>query len=409
LKQILKSKTTNKKSLEDLIEEFIALQSSTTKTYLETFLSDLLIYINQNFDAKDKDTLLAIVESKLSEFKIPFETKEIESVYEKIAVATSVGATTVTFNKTDIATMNMIRKSLLWAGDDYSISTQNKIKDIIGSAYEGEITRAEITAKIKEKFEEIIDKDDNYFKLVSDNAISQGQNISRVNQALKYDVKAFKVRVILDNSTSDICISMKGKIIPAEHLQKQMDNILNAKDIEDKKGAAIWSSKPIYGKMPSNFGIPPYHGFCRSSLDPVWITETSKIDPKTKKPYKVINTGEDKAYKLKHIDKTGIEVKISEKVYNKAGKNKHKLTEKQLIGALNDIKYKAPHGKIAGRSVALTNAGYTLVYEADKLITCFPPERRASSYFNDNAVLNKVTNVDTGEITERVKKWYEIF
>ena len=67
------------------------------------------------------------------------------------------------------------------------------------------------------------------------------------------------------------------------------------------------------------------------------------------------------------------------------------------------------HLKDTRRTVALTNSGYALVYEANELVTCFPPGRRASGYFNDNAVKGKVVDIDTNEIIERVKKWHEIF
>lgn len=413
-KQIIKSKITNKKSLDSLIDEFIQTQSTTTKNYLDSFFSDLLIYINKNFDSKDRDTLLAIVESKLSEFNIPFETKDIETIYEKIALATTVGTTAIAFNKTDIQTIDAMRKSLIWAGQDYSEETQKKIKDTIESAYKGEITRAEITAKLKDQFEGVIDKDDKYFKLISDNAISQAQNISRVNQALKYGVKYFKVRARIDSKTSDICRSMNGKLIPASHLETQMNNILDAKDISDKKKAATWTNKPVYtAKLDSNFGMPPYHGFCRTGVEPVWTNEEERTDKATGKKYKVKNTNIDKNYKLQHIDKTGVEVKVKPHIYDKIVGGKHGFSEKQLVGAMNDIKYKAPHA-ITGkhpnehmRSVALTNSGYTLVYEADELVSCFAPSRKASGYFNDNAKLNKITDIDTGDVVERVKKWYE--
>jgi len=407
-KQIIKSKITNKKSLTTLIDEFVQLQSNTTKTYLESFLSDLLIYINKNFDSKDRTTLLTIVESKLSEFNIPFETKQLETIYEKIAIASSVGTTAIVFNKVDLKAIESMRKSFLWVGKDYSAITQNKIKDTIESAYKGDITRASITSKLKEEFARVIDKDENYFKLVSDNTISQSQNISRVNQALKYDVKHFQVRARIDGKTSDICRFMNGKIIEAAHLSNQIDNILSAKNIDQKKEAATWMSKPVFTtKLKSNFGMPPYHGFCRTELEPVWVTQEERTDKVTGKKYKVKNTTADKNYKLMHIDKTGIEAKVKPHIYDKIVGGKHGLSEKQLVGALNDIKYKAPHSKTVGRSVALTNSGYTLVYEADELVTCFSPSVGGTSYFNKNAVSNKIVNVDNGEILTRVKKWNE--
>jgi hypothetical protein len=414
LNKIIKSNLNEKKSLNDLIDEFIKTQSSTTKAQLEEFLSSLFIYINKNYDKTPKEELLAIVESKLRDLNIQFDTKEVDDVYSSIASATSVGTTKIVFDKIDVKAINSMRNGFFWASDKYNSDTQNLLKDTIEEAFKGNIPRADLSAALKQSFQGIIDKDENYFKLVSDNIISQSQNISRANQALKYDVQYFKVRARIDIKTSDFCRSINGRIISAKHLQTQLNNIIDADNIEDKKDAAPWQSKPIFGILPANIGMPPYHGRCRTQIEPVWINEETRVDKRTGKEYKVRNTKNDKNYKLTHIDKTGIEVNVKANIYDKITNNKHGLTEKQLVGALNSIKYKAPH-KITGnhpnehiKSVALTKDGYTLIYESNELVSCYPPTRRESSYFNDNAILGKVTDVDTGEIKERVKKWYEI-
>jgi hypothetical protein len=414
LNKIIKANLNEKKSLNDLIEEFIQTQTNLAKEQLEDFLSSLFIYINKNYDKVPKDELLSIVESKLQDLNIQFDTKDIDEVYSSIATATSVGTTKVVFDKIDTKAIKTMRNGFFWASDKYNSDTQNLLKDMIEETFKGNIPRADLSAALKQSFQGIIDKDENYFKLVADNVISQSQNISRLNQSLKYDVQYFKVRARIDDKTSDFCRWINGKIISAKHLKKQLNNILDATNIDDKKQAAPWQSKPIFGVLLPNVGMPPYHGRCRTQIEPVWIREDIKVDAATGKEYKIRNTKDDKKYKLTHIDKTGIEVNVLEKDYDKIIKNKHGLTEKQLVGALNSIKYKAPH-RITGehpnehiRSVALTKDGYTLVYEANRLVTCFPPTRRESSYFNDNAILGRVTDVDTGEIKERVKKWYEI-
>lgn len=268
-----------------------------------------------------------------------------------------------------------------------------------------------MSASLKESFGALANKNEAYYELVADSIISQAQNISGVHQALKYGVKYFKAKARIDSKTSDFCRGINGKIIASGHLEKQIDMILGAKSIDDKKASSKWMSKPIFGMLPENIGLPPYHGRCRTKVVPAWINEDVRVDPKTKKNYTVKSTNKDKDYKLQHIDKTGVEVKVKPHVYDKILK-KHKLTEKELIGAMNDIKYKAPHA-ITGKhpnehikTVALTNSGYTLIYEADELISCFPPTRK-SSYFNDNAKLGKIEDIDSGKIIERVKKWYE--
>jgi hypothetical protein len=414
LKKIIKSNLNEKKSLNDLIEEFIQTQTSYTKGQLEDFLSSFFIYINKNYDKVPKNELLNIVESKLQDLNIQFDTKDIDEIYSSISIATTVGTTKVVFDKIDTKAIKAMRNGFFWASDKYNSDTQNLLKDMIAETFKGNIPRADLSSTLKDKFQGIIDKDENYFKLVADNVISQSQNISRVNQSLKYDVQTFKVRAKIDNKTSDFCRAINGKIISAKHLKKQLNNILDANNIDDKKKAAPWQNKPIFGVLPENIGIPPYHGKCRTELVPVWIKEEIRIDDKTGKEYKVRNTKDDIKYKLTHIDKTGIETNVKPNIYDKITKDKHGLTEKQLVGALNDIKYKAPH-KITGnhpnehiKSIALTNGGYTLIYEANELVSCFSPTRKGNSYFNDNAILGKVTDIDTGEIKERVKKWYEI-
>ncbi len=414
LNLIIKANLNEKKSLNTLIDEFIQAQTNLAKGQLEDFLSSLFIYINKNYDKVPKDELLNILESKLQDLNIQFDTKDIDEVYASIATATSVGTTKVVFDKIDTKAINAMRNGFFWASDKYNSDTQNLLKDMIEETFKGNIPRADISSTLKNAFQGIIDKDENYFKLVADNIISQSQNVSRLNQALKYDVQYFKVRARIDNKTSDFCRWINGKIIPAKHLKEQLNNILDAINIDDKKQAAPWQNQPIFGVLPANVGLPPYHGRCRTQIEPVWINETIKVDSKTGKEYKIRNTKDDKNYKLTHIDKTGIEVNIKTNIYDKITKDKHGLTEKQLVGALNSIKYKAPH-RITGnhpnehiKSVALTKDGYTLIYEANELVSCYPPTRRESSYFNDNAILGKVTDVDTGEIKERVKKWYEI-
>jgi len=387
--QIIKSKITDKKTLTSLVDEFIKLQSITTKTYLESFLSDLLIYVNKNFDSKDKDTLLTIVQSKLSEFNIPFETKQLESIYEKIALTASVGSTKIVFNKTDIKAIESMRKSFYWVGNEYNQNTQAKLTDVIESAYQGDVNRADISILLKKEFENIIDADVRYFEGVADHIINQSQNISRVNQALKYDVKYFKVRARIDKKTSTICRSMHGKIIEASHLDNQVENILNAKSIGEKKGAALWSSKAVFGKLDKNFGLPPYHFRCRTGVEPVWISEDI-IDGKIVK-----YTDKRKDDIITHIDKTGVQRRVDAKVFGHSISSKARTTPKSdVISALNSINEIAPHSGFFNRAVAKSSNGYFMVFEADKLITLYKPtnskgKSNLDNHFKTNAIIDK--------------------
>lgn len=398
LNKIIKANLNEKKSLNDLIDEFIQTQANLAKEQLEDFLSSLFIYINKNFNNIPKDSFFEIISSKLQDLNIQFDTKDLDSVYASIATATSVGTTKVVFDKIDTKAIDIMRKGFFWASDKYNTDTQNLLKDTIEDAFKGNISRAEFSSILKDKFQGIIDKDENYFKLVADNVISQSQNISRLNQALKYDVQYFKVRARIDLKTSDFCRSINGKIISATHLKTQMNKILDSTNIDEKKEAAPWQSKAIFGTLPPNVGLPPYHGKCRTEIVPVWL-KIEEIDGK-----KVRYASKKKDDIITHIDKTGVQRRVDSKTFGHSNSSEVRVIPKiDVISALNSIVEIAPHSKVQGRAVAKTANGYFIAFEADYVHTIFKPMDRSGKSNLDN-YYKKWSNQDRKEVI----KWKNI-
>ncbi|EKR8080629.1 hypothetical protein P9I23_001244 [Campylobacter fetus] len=255
---------------------------------------------------------------------------------------------------------------------------------------------------LKEKFKGVLSANTSYFEGVSDHIISQAQNIARVNQSSKYGVKHYKVLARIDSRTSDICRSMNGRIIPASHIEAQSNNIQNAKDINEKKAAAIWRNEPFLGKiLPSNFGLPPYHFRCRTELVPVWINE-EEIDG-----VKMKNTSPlSKDEVVKHIDKTGVE-----RVLNKGnyfGENNHskplykRASKGDIVKALNSINTTAKN-KDNRYINAFSDNGYFIVFNGNEIVTCFKHKdgnkdtfnyfKRASVYDKKEVIKWKIANL----------------
>lgn len=383
LTALIKSKLNDKKSASKLIDEFIKTQGTMAKEHLEEFLSSLLVYINKNYSNLDKETILPLINSKLQDLKIPVNTNDVESVYTALA-STHIVKPNVAFefNKVDVKAIESMRKGFYWAGVEYNAKTQDKLKDIIEGAFKGEYSRADLSTKLKDEFTGVLNASTYYFEGVADHIINQSQNISKVNQALKYDVKYFKVVARIDNRTSQTCRSLHGKIIEASHLSNQVENVLAAKNISEKKAAAAWSSEAVYGKLPKNFGLPPYHFRCRTEVVPVWLKE-DEIDGK-----KVEYASKSKDDELAHIDKTRVQRKLSKDTYSKIY-NKHGLIKKDIISTLNSIEEIAPHSKYHGRTVTKSSNGVFTVFEADQIITMYKPENGIKQTFNNNAKLDK--------------------
>jgi len=381
LTELIKSNLSKKKTVDELIDEFIKTQSGFAKDQLEDFLSSLFVYINKNYDDLSQEVLLSIVGSKLTDLNISFDTKELDDIYKRISIINSP-STKFEFDKTDLAAIESMRKNFYWVGTEYSQNTQDKVKGVIEDAFKGKTTREEISSILKEQFDTILKADERYFEGVADHIINQSQNISRVNQALKYNVKHFQVKARIDNKTSDICRSLNGKIIESSHLESQVTNVLAAKNISEKKEAAQWKSEPHFGKLPSNFGLPPYHFRCRTEIVPVWLSE-DEIEGK-----KVKYASKKKDDIITHIDKTGVQRRVDfASINHSSSSSKRNVPKKDIISALNSIIEISPHKVYGNRTVAKSSNGYFMVFDADYLYTIFKEPRK--NYFKDNANLDK--------------------
>jgi len=400
LKTLTKANIDEKKALQKLIDEFIESNSREPIKSLEAFLKDLTIFLYKRYDKIDKNLLKELAIERLKSLNIAFDVAKVELIYEKMleatalttAAALSVKPLGVEFDRVDIKAIKTMKQSFYWVSDEYNEKVTTEIKNLIEDVFRGDIPRAELAEHLQEKYGEILKRDRRYFEGVADHIINQSQNIARVTEAIKYNIKAFKVVARMDNRTSDICRSMNGRIIKAEHLQKQIDEILNAKSIGEKKAAAAWKSGYHFGKLPKNFGLPPYHFRCRTMVVPVNLFN-DKVGGKD-----IEYADKDRDDAVVMIDSTGVQRHIKRDIYNKL-KRKHNLSDKNIVGALNSIEVVARHATNHKQFVA-KSGNYFIVFKGDSVESIFVPKdsrgRVNRDYFKKWALEKTV---------ERVKKW----
>ncbi|MSN96774.1 hypothetical protein F1B92_06300 [Campylobacter sp. FMV-PI01] len=287
-----------------------------------------------------------------------------------------------------------MRRGFYWAGVEYSQKFQERLKSVIRSVFNGELARDEMAAALKKAFEGEIKHGVSYFAGLGDHIISQAQNVSTITQAQKYGVKFYKVVARMDSRTSEICRCMHGRIIPASHLENQANKIINAKNMSEKKAAAMWMSGGFNAKtsdLPHNFGLPPYHFRCRSEVVPVWIDEY-KVDGVKMRATKAPKNDEI----LRHIDKMGVERVVDKYNYIK-GKHTTPLYKKakkeDIIKALNSINEIAPNKKNKNRLNSFSDNGFFIVFNGDRIVTFIPPKngnkKAIYNYFKQNSIKDK--------------------
>lgn len=399
LSTLLKAKFDKNKSVSELVDEFIKQNAKQAKKELEAQLANLLIFINENYNI-DKKVLKELVNSKISSMGLSINPNNLEEIYAVLAGKNI--AVNIVFDEIDIRAINAMRNNFYWVGKEFNKGFSDRLKDIIESAFRGEVARSELAGRLKDEFASELKQSVRYFEGVSDHIISQNQNISTVNQARKYGVKYYKVVAVMDSRTSAICRSMNGRLIPAEHIERQCDNIMNAKDMASKKAAATWAKAPYNGrsdKMDSNFGMPPYHFRCRTEIVPAWVDEYEN-DGVTMRASEA--PGKDEI--IRHIDKMGVERVLT---FTNANDKKHsanllqRTSAAKIVSALNSITHIAPHTNVEQKSIAKTQNGYIIIFDGDKIDTIFPTKdnQALKKYFENYAKKDKI---------EVIKRWWQI-
>ena len=399
LSTLLKAKFDKNKSVSELVDEFIKQNAKLAKKELEAQLANLLIFINENYNI-DKKVLKELVNSKISSMGLSINPNNLEEIYAVLAGKNI--AVNIVFDEIDIRAINAMRNNFYWVGKEFNKGFTDRLKDIIESAFRGEVARSELAGRLKDEFASELNQSVRYFEGVSDHIISQNQNISTVNQARKYGVKYYKVVAVMDSRTSAICRSMNGRLIPAEHIERQCDNIMNAKDMASKKAAATWAKAPYNGrsdKMDSNFGMPPYHFRCRTEIVPAWVDEYEN-DGVTMRASEA--PGKDEI--IRHIDKMGVERVLT---FVNANDKKHsanllqRTSAAKIVSALNSITHIAPHVNVEQKSIAKTQNGYIIIFDGDKIDTIFPTKdnQALKKYFENYAKKDKI---------EVIKRWWQI-
>lgn len=391
LKMLLKSKIAKSKDKKAVIDELLSYLGKENQKALKNALDELFLMIATR---KDDPNLQTLIQNKINALELNIPNLDYEMIYEKFAdnaLPKDRQNVAFSFDEIDIGSLEVMRKNFYWMKNEYNEKVSNELKGITEKVFNGEIPRTEMASALKEQFKGVLSANTSYFEGVSDHIISQMQNIARVNQASKYSAPYYKVVARIDSRTSECCRSMNGRIIPASHIEAQSGAIQNAKNIAEKKSAAVWRSEPFYGKiLPKNFGLPPYHFRCRTELVPVWIDE-SEVDG-----IKMSNTNPlSKDEVIKHIDKTGVERVLTKDNYY--GEDNHSLplhkraSKSDIVRALNSINTVA---KNANNNYinAFSDNGYFIVFNGDEIVTCFKPnesKKKSFDYFKNVSEYDK--------------------
>jgi hypothetical protein len=227
------------------------------------------------------------------------------------------------------------------------------------------------------------------------------------------------VRVVadMDTKTTPICRSLNGRLIPIAHIKAQIDKIKSANSVGDMIAARDMSiTSPIYGALPANIGIPPYHFNCRTDIVADRARERKETLSGARSPLTVLSdyrrgdsidfSGKEKTIRFAMVDSTGhVRVVTNETYDHPSASNSKKPPENKIHAALNSIMIEADNlrdGTPNGRTIALSDNNIILILDGLEVITIIDPKgaKAAKDYFNAHSVPATRQKINT-----KVRKW----
>lgn len=393
LKKLLEFKRYEKMSLDELIEAYIALYVKNASNAYDDIIAELLIYI-EKFKPSKEHTLQAI-DTATKKLNIPPPAAALGALLqEKTAQKTGVKGV---FGAPAEKAVSIVNERMMWVGNDARKRTQDKLKDIYNKAYRGELTHNEFMQELRKNFESYKELELHKLKAAADFNLRQNSNMGIVRMGLDHNFTFAQVVAVVDNRTTMICLSMNRRIIPLKQLKPQYEAILGAQNIKEAKSVSNLNleSRGFWDKkLPNNFGIPPYHFGCRTSLrlisEAQYNTKKEWID-EFGREYGIVggvggNMWEKIRTKEDHLPKSG---------YNS-------VTE-LLHDTMNNIVRIGTHNGHAAMIIEGRNGFFIAMNYKGEIETCYRPKKGASYAYSENELR---TYYDTS-ILRGIKKWLE--
>lgn len=144
---------------------------------------------------------------------------------------------------------------------------------------------------LESRLGKLADAPDNYYQVFSANALNNARTYSQLNYFDQHqDVIAYRIKSVVDSSTTNICRSLNGRVFPIKKALNQYERLFQAQSLDEvrqitpmaygteKKGFYIGSGdkrqsldiQDYNGLISAGVFFPPFHFNCRSTVVPVY-------------------------------------------------------------------------------------------------------------------------------------------
>jgi hypothetical protein len=180
------------------------------------------------------------------------------------------------------------KQQIFWLGNHFEADIRQNFTDVLSQAIDQGYTKEMLTETLKQQFSDIADKSQSYWQGLAEHTALRIREFGRLQGYKKAQAKYYKLVVILDDRTSDICraLAAQDKVYPLNDAVEVMDNLMamdtKSNSLDDAreyiKALAPWvkNDQVVYNNQDEPIGVsgahtpfPPFHWKCRTTTEVV--------------------------------------------------------------------------------------------------------------------------------------------
>ncbi|MCD4828209.1 MAG: hypothetical protein K8R90_02100 [Candidatus Cloacimonetes bacterium] len=252
---------------------------------------------HHRLDSGHIDDILAVIDSNLGEdfaALVRDDTKAyvqrclllgLGDAQKQVPHNTSIGLYGIRERKLETL---IARQNMFWIGERYNADIADKFKTTLTEAVSAGYTKKMLQQKLAEQFKDLGEKSHHYWQGLAEHTALRIREFGRLEGYRKAGAKGYRLVVVLDERTSDICraLAAEGKVYPLADALDTMNQLLDidtrqhslesvremtkeiAPWVSDKQVVRNASGEPI-GVSGSHTPFPPFHWRCRTGTEVV--------------------------------------------------------------------------------------------------------------------------------------------
>ncbi len=176
------------------------------------------------------------------------------------------------------------KQQLFWIGNHFEADVRQNFADTLSKAIEQGYTEEMLADTLKDQFNDIANRSSHYWQGLAEHTALRIREFGRLQGYKKAKARYYKLVVILDDRTSDICraLAAQDKLYPLNDALEVMDNLMaldtKSNSLDDAreyiKALAPWikddqieydSEMNPVGVSGAHTPFPPFHWKCRTT------------------------------------------------------------------------------------------------------------------------------------------------